>query len=65
MAKKQETVAIYLRLRTDIKDLVQDVAKSERRTFSQQIGLAIEEHLANRGVWDLADGRPPAKKKSK
>ena len=56
--KKPPTVPVYIRLPVSLKDAVEKRADAEKRSFSKEVEIALEKHLAEIGLWppDDAEG---------
>lgn len=55
---KERAPTLGVRLRGDLTELVRELARKNRRTFTAEISIALENHLSQAGMW------PPPEKKS-
>lgn len=55
MAKKTKTVPVYMRLPVSLKKALEKSAQKNRRTFTTEAEIALEEYLTKTGDWPPSD----------
>jgi predicted transcriptional regulator len=57
--RKPKTVTVYVRLPETLKESLEEKAERDRRLFSVELQIAVEEYLERHGFWP-----PGAKRKA-